>query len=167
MGGMGGFGGMGGIGVYRPRKPRSKFAMHEDFLNNLDTTAGPTPYPLSDDERELICRSMDHETLLTPAKRRPNAHWSDVVNMLRFHNDPRNPLNPKQMRAYQRLKTLGKLNHWQPDIMIKIIFDLDAFLFAGVLKDNIAVRWGIEMDSPAVAYCMPLGGPIQEVEETA
>ena len=81
--------------------------------------------------------------------------------MLRFENDPNKPLTKKQHGAYERLRSLGKMTAWKPDILAKIFLDIDELLFGAMLRDNIALRWCIEPENTAVAYTSPVGMSIQ------
>ena len=83
--------------------------------------------------------------------------------MLRFDNDPQRPLLPRQKSAYERLRALGELDRWQPDILFKIFLDLDTLLFTGILKHNVALRWCVEPHTSAVGYTSYVGRRFQGV----
>ena len=83
------------------------------------------------------------------------------------YNDPARPLSSQQLEALRRLKGLGDLTSWRPDILIKVFPDIDVLLFGGYLRDNIAFRWTFEEDLSATAYCSPPGQLVHSQVTTA
>lgn len=141
----------------QPQFPDQRTHQAIHTLNSMDPTSGPTPYPLTQQEKAIIREHAREETLLHPAKTSPTKHWTEVCEMMRRYNDPSQPLNQRQLKALTRLRDLGKLDHWRPDILMKIFLDLDVLLFGGYLEGNVALRWTIEKSLPAIAYCAPPG----------
>lgn len=72
---------------------------------------------------------------------------------MEIQNDAQRSLTRRELAALRRLRTLGSLECWRPDILMKIILDIDSLFFNGRLRNNIAVRWCIEPHKLAVAYC--------------
>lgn len=92
-------------------------------------------------------------TRYTSATIRPHYHWTDAARTIRDHNNPSRPLSTAELAALQRLRELGQLSHWRPDMMMKVILDLDVLFFKEMLRKNIAIRWVIRPHRPALAYC--------------
>lgn len=139
----------------------NKFQDLEDELNATFWRKIRSGYPLTTEDSHTIQQHFHTRALRTRPELTKRYHWTEVVQLLRTHNDPNRPLSPKQQRACKYLKSVGDLPSWRPRLVAKMFLDIDDLLFASMLRDNIALRWGIEPETTPVGYTVPPGQVVQ------